>query len=205
MSYNHLIVFVKNPILGQVKTRIANTIGNELALKIYQYLMQKTFDVCCDIDCQKYVFYSDFIINDDMWSRADFFKSIQVGTNLGKRMAQAFASVISNKPKNCLLIGSDCPYITQEIIMQSFEALRKVDVVIGPAVDGGYYLLGMKNMHPVLFDNIEWSSSKVLKQTLQHIQNYQLTYALMPLLSDVDTEQDWNKFVRWKGLEMPIF
>jgi rSAM/selenodomain-associated transferase 1 len=196
MTENHLIVFVKNPILGQVKTRLAHTVGEVMALKVYTYLLFLTKNLCSQIACQKHIYYSDFIPTSDIWDELHPSIAVQDGQTLGERMSNAIQNITLKGNNKCLLIGSDCPYISPDLIHQAFDALDDtIDVVLGPAEDGGYYLIGMKKSYPFLFENIEWSSPNVMRQTLQQARLLQLSCAFMPMLCDIDTEQDWNQYL----------
>lgn len=189
MEENHLIIFVKNPVLGKVKTRLAAGIGNEKALEIYLQLLALTRTVSETVNCTRHVFYSDEIEN-DAWDDDKFNKHVQEGDDLGERMKNAFAKVFALGAKKAVIIGSDCPQLTSEIVVESFRILNENDVVIGPAEDGGYYLLGMKNLHAFLFENKEWSTDSVFKDTVIDLTKNQLNYGRSPQLSDLDTVQD---------------
>ena len=152
-SENALIIFIKNPQLGKVKTRLAKTVGNEKALEIYLELSKITRENCQmslrgarqlrgQSDIQPYVFYSDFINTNDDWSNDIFKKAVQSGEDLGDRMSNAFLFILQNHAKACI-IGSDCPTLSVAILESAFEALDNHDFVVGPSTDGGYYLLGM--------------------------------------------------------------
>ena len=150
---NALIIFIKNPQLGKVKTRLAKTVGDEKALEIYLELSKITRENCemslrgtqqlrGQSAIQPYVFYSDFINKKDEWSNDIFEKAVQSGDDLGDRMSNAFTFILQNHAKACI-IGSDCPTLSVEILEAAFEALNNHDFVVGPSTDGGYYLLGM--------------------------------------------------------------
>jgi hypothetical protein len=143
------------------------------------------------VDCQRIVFYSDFIEQQDIWNSKDYSKAVQSGDDLGERMKNAFANAFENHQK-VLIIGSDCAELTPDILNDAFAKLATHDFVIGPAFDGGYYLLGMNTFQPSVFDNIEWSTDEVLSKTIQNIAALQKNYALLPTLSDLDNENDWN-------------
>ena len=150
MTKKLLIIFVKNAVKGKVKTRLAATIGDEKALEIYQILVQHTFDITIALPVNKAVFYSDFL-QEDIWSPAFYENFVQSGTDLGERMYQAFQQGFATGYEQVCIIGSDCYELTEQIIQQAFEKLELTDVVIGPAEDGGYYLLGMKGLHETIF------------------------------------------------------
>ena len=189
---NALIIFIKNIEKGKVKTRLAATVGDEKALKIYQALLEHTRKVASNANADRYLFYSSHLEKDD-WSELDFQKRIQSGNDLGIRMANAFEEIFK-KHKKAVIIGSDCASLTSEILNQAFELLTKNDFVIGPAQDGGYYLLGMSQFMPSVFENIEWSTGSVFEKTIENIGLLDKNYALLPELSDIDYEEDWVKY-----------
>ena len=193
MKKNALIIFVKNVIPGQVKTRLAATLGNDVAMDIYQQLLKNVNNKIQSLDAGKIVFYSEFV-EDDIWDSSIFKKDIQQGNDLGERMENAFKVSLAAGYKKAVIIGSDCPGIDETILNEAFEKLTGFDVVIGPARDGGYYLLGMKEMYSVLFQDIEWSTDKVLQQTLSVCSRNRLTYFQLPELSDIDEEKDLRYF-----------
>ena len=105
-------------------------------------------------------------------------------------MHNAFEHIFLNKYKKVIIIGSDCFDLSSAIIEEAYLLLEDSDIVIGPAKDGGYYLLGMKSPHSCLFKNISWSTSQVLKQTLSICESHHLSYSLLPTLTDIDVEND---------------
>ena len=175
---NHLIIFVKNPVLGTVKTRLAKSIGDEKALIVYMDLMQKCQEEALKVECKRHLFYSKNISENDSWSSKNFEKEIQSEGDLGDKITTAFQHVFQEKGK-VLIIGSDCYDLSAEIIREAFQHLDNNDVVIGPANDGGYYLLGMNVFHPELFYNITWSTEKVLKETIQRADSKNLSVSLL--------------------------
>lgn len=190
----YLLVFIRNPELGKVKTRVAAKTGDQKALEIYELLLQKTFHICSQLtEIKVIVYYSDFIDTKDNWNNDIFEKRLQVGKNLGERMAKAFQDNLVEADK-VVLIGSDCPYLTSNIIEHTFELLAENDVVFGPATDGGYYLLGMKSFNSSLFENISWSTSDVLKQSLAQIPELKTAFTLE--LNDIDTIEDYQQWVK---------
>ncbi len=189
MEPNHLIIFIKNPVLGKVKTRLANAIGPEKALEIYEHLLEHTRTVAAAANCVKHVFYSDKI-DDDAWDETVFQKHVQAGQDLGERMANAFEAVFNLGATKVIIIGSDCPGITAEIIDTAFNSLERKDAVVGPAKDGGYYLLGMKKNHAFLFMDKEWSTDTVLEDTVLDLFENRVSYEKCVELSDVDTIYD---------------
>lgn len=187
---NRLIIFVKNPELGKVKTRLSQTIGNEQALHIYISLLHHTKTISLEVAANRAVYYTDFIDTNDLWPENRFRKYLQTGDDLGGRMKSAFAAAFAEDFERVVIIGSDCPQLASTHVEQAFDLLNNYDVVIGPAVDGGYYLLGMKQLIPELFIHKAWSSDQVLLQTIADIQHLHLSYYLLETLRDIDTEED---------------
>ncbi len=190
-----LIVFVKNPILGTVKTRLAQTVGAERALEIYLKLLDITKNVMLGIKADKEVWMSRRIDENDLWDNSGIVKRVQQGDGLGDRMSNAFKHALKEKKYDkVVVIGSDCPEITSETIDLAFEMLDEKEVVFGPASDGGYYLIGMKDYYPELFEGIEWSVSSVLENSIKKLKKMETSFALLEELSDVDTYKDWERF-----------
>lgn len=185
-----LIIFIKNPAEGKVKTRLAATLGDKAALHIYKKLLSYTNKIAAKVQADKYIFYSSHIDVNDEWNEEVFNKEIQSGYQLGERMCNAFKSVFTKGCSRVAIIGSDCPDLTPALIEQAFNELDRSDIVIGPATDGGYYLLAGKKLYPSLFENITWSSGHVLTQTIAVCNNLNKSFHLLPVLSDVDRAED---------------
>jgi len=183
-----LIIFVRNPLLGKVKTRIAATIGDENALVIYKHLLQHTKNITESLPVTKFVFYADEVTTNDLWNGYE--KWLQSGTDLGERMSNAFESLFKKGFTKIVIIGSDCLELDEKMILDAFLKLNEYEIVIGPATDGGYYLLGMKSPFKNLFENIIWSSNIVFNETIKQIEKRNLTLFLLPILNDVDEEKD---------------
>jgi len=194
-----LIIFVRNPEKGKVKTRLAKEVGEEKALEIYIRLLRKTIDTAAGVkETDPQVWYSKFADPADFIDSSYFRKKVQSGENLGQRMCNAFRSVFREGFQKAVIIGSDCPGLTTDLIEKANEALDQHTLVVGPAVDGGYFLLGMKRLHHELFDGIPWSTEKVLQTTLKKAETDGLTVALLPELGDIDTIKDLKS---WDGYE----
>lgn len=185
-----LIIFVKNSILGKVKTRLAKDIGKKNALIIYQYLLEYTHFITQKLSCAKHLYYSDFIPKTDKWTDSNYERKLQNGSDLGQRMMRAFEQGFEANYESILIIGSDNYEIIGELIEEGFKVLHDNDFVIGPAKDGGYYLLGMKAFHPSIFENKNWSTDSVLKDTLQSIEELESSVHLLQVLNDIDTVDD---------------
>lgn len=188
-----LIIFAKNLISGQVKTRLAAAIGNDMAVKVYRGLLQYTASITSFLPVDKIVFYSNHVNKQDVWENEVFKKELQSGNDLGERMKNAFIYAFEQGNKEVAIIGTDCFELTPAIIMNGFAYLKNNDVVIGPANDGGYYLLAMKQTHCQLFCNIEWSTKNVLETTLEICSQLNLSFHQLPRLTDIDTVHDLNE------------
>ncbi len=193
-NLNNLLIFIKNPELGKVKTRIAQTAGDERALQIYQELLRHTREVALRVDARRILFYSDEIVGQDDWSSRDFQKMVQHGADLGERMSNAFILGLVQPDDKAVIIGSDCASLTPEIIEDAFRKLEENPFVIGPSTDGGYYLLGMTTHTRLLFQNIEWSTEEVFANTVERIEQLGQRYYLLPKLTDIDYEEDWEQY-----------
>ncbi|HEV7330881.1 MAG TPA: TIGR04282 family arsenosugar biosynthesis glycosyltransferase [Flavisolibacter sp.] len=187
-----LIIFARVLEKGAVKTRLAASIGDDAALAVYSKLLQHTHDVTCNLSCDKYVFYADHIPNSDMWDKG-YSKQLQQGANLGERMRAAFSQVFQQGYSRVLLIGSDCLELTTPVLEQAFLELEENEIAIGPAQDGGYYLIGMKDRIKEVFGGVAWSTEKVWQQTKERIVTQGYSYGVLPVLRDVDTVDDLPK------------
>lgn len=189
-----VIVFVKNPELGKVKTRLAATLGAEKALEIYNKLLEYTREVMLQIsNVKKFIYYSSFIDHQDYWDGQIFDKRLQSKGDLGDRITSA----LNDSFKICssvVIIGSDCPQLSTSHIEEAFEKLKTSNIVIGPSHDGGYYLMGMDRFYPFLFQDINWSTSTVFQETILQAKSKHLSITQLETLTDVDHEEDWIKF-----------
>ncbi len=188
MNNNLIIVFVRSPELGKVKTRLARSIGDQSALNIYKILLKHTAAVLRDLSFDKVVYFSEKIDNNDFWENSLFEKKLQKGADLGERMHHAFDTAFNKGYKKVLIIGSDLFDLTSSLITSAFEALETYDISIGPSLDGGYYLLGMKKLQPEVFKNKKWGTDSVLENTLQDLKKQKIK--LLKALNDIDTLED---------------
>ena len=192
MSAEHLIIFVKNPIAGQVKTRIARTVGDERAVVVYQELLAYTQELVRSFTGQTVIYYGDFLNPNDGWN--GYKKYTQTGSDLGERMLIAFREQFSAGAQRVVIIGSDCFDITPDHLERAFRALDVADVVIGPATDGGYYLLGMNQLHSFLFKNMPWSQPELCQLTELALLQNNLTFERLDELTDIDEWSDYEQY-----------
>ena len=192
-----LIIFTKNPEAGQVKTRLARSVGEEKALEIYETLRYHTATVTEGVDAKRMVYYSRFIPPSDLFLTDKFTPKLQQGDDLGERMFHALEAGIESGFRHIVLIGTDCYELSSEILDEAFSALERSDAVVGPATDGGFYLIGLNRLIPELFLNREWSNSAVLRESIRILQCHETPYELLSELSDIDTFDDLKKSRLW--------
>ena len=183
-----LLIFTRNPELGKCKSRLAATVGNQNALDIYKFLLNHTATLTKDVNATKQVWYSEEIWENDIWNNHTFDKKLQHGADLGARMAHAFQEGFAAGFERIIIIGSDMYDLTKADINNAFTALKKNDYVIGPAEDGGYYLLGMTTFKESLFQNKSWGTETVLQHTLADLNEEKTT--LLDTRNDVDYYKD---------------
>ena len=197
MKKEVVLVFQRNEVLGKVKTRLAAGVGEEQAMEIYRYLLNKTYLALKEITVPVTTYFSEFIPENPIHSAEN--KQVQVGGDLGERMRNAFVAHLESGMEKVVLIGTDCPSLEGIHLVQAFEALEHSDLVLGPARDGGYYLIGMKRRADFLFEGITWSSELVLSQTLILAVEQGLRSSLLPILEDIDSPEDWERYCSQNG------
>ena len=187
-SKSLLLIFTRNPELGKCKTRLAATVGNRLALNIYNFLLAHTVKITKEANVAKHVYYSEEIWENDIWDNSFFYKKLQKGSDLGERMANAFQEGFLAKFEKICIIGSDMYDLNQNDIANAFSILDTNNFVIGPANDGGYYLLGMNAYNAKLFKNKKWGTETVLRDTLSDLKNEKVH--LLETRNDIDIYED---------------
>ena len=188
LSKNLLLILTRNPELGKCKSRLAAKVGDQAALDIYNFLLDKTVSFTKDLKVEKWVYYSETIWMDDIWDNKVYKKKLQVGNDLGERMMNAFDEGFMAGFENIIIIGSDMFHLDQTDLEAAFSKLVDHDFVVGPAQDGGYYLLGMKSLKKELFHNKEWGTDTVLSDTLKNLESKKV--ALLEEKNDVDYYED---------------
>jgi rSAM/selenodomain-associated transferase 1 len=199
-----LLFFIKNPVKGKVKTRLASAIGDKMAAKLYRrFLLEMLFT----LNKGTFLFYlcysPESSLNDlKDWLGDHYLFMTQTGEDLGERMKNGFVEAISMNFKRVVLIGSDIPDLPLEFIEEAFTSLQEKDVVIGPSFDGGYYLIGFKNetFLPRVFEGIHWSTESVFEKTLKVLEQEGLAVHTLQPLRDIDTVEDLRiRDLRKKG------
>jgi len=199
-----LLFFIKNPEKGNVKTRLASAVGDKTAVKLYKrFLLEMLFT----LNRGTFIFYLCYSPESPLRSLKDWLGDHylfmpQTGEDLGERMKNGFAEAISMNFKRVVLIGSDIPDLSLEFIEEAFTSLQEKDAVIGPSLDGGYYLIGFKKetFSPRVFEGIRWSTGSVFEKTLEVLEREGLTVHTLQPLRDIDTVGDLRiRDLREKG------
>ncbi|MBD3274715.1 MAG: DUF2064 domain-containing protein [Candidatus Marinimicrobia bacterium] len=193
-----VILFVKCPKPGQVKTRLNPEITKEQSAKLYTEFIRDTLDTLHNLNLPIEIFIDQ--IPGDGCEALDFLQQelhLQFGNNLGERMKNAFIEVFSASYTQAIIVGSDLPDLPDSVINEAFQALLVKDAVIGPSADGGYYLLGFKQntlLHSVFYD-IPWSTGSVYRDTIRELESRAYDTYELKNMNDVDDIGDLRDFV----------
>jgi rSAM/selenodomain-associated transferase 1 len=200
---DHLLIFAREPVLGRVKTRLAADIGPDVALATYRELLAITAAAVQAAQVPATVWLAEAPAGQALGSPTEAqlaeawpewpglpWQVQPVAGSLGERMAHAFAEAFAADAGRVVIIGTDCPGLTADLLRQAFGQLATHDLVVGPATDGGYYLLGMNELHPTLFTDKQWSTDTVLSATLADAEHLGLRVAQLPTLADIDSGSD---------------
>jgi hypothetical protein len=195
------LFFVKSPQPGQVKTRLAQDVGPEEAADIYRHLVQRLvrqFPMTLNLRVCFTPAEEEQTVREWLGPQLDaqgieWQLEPQFEGDLGQRMSAAFAMAFADGAEKVLIIGSDTPGINNSHFQETWDALEEVDVVIGPAQDGGYYLLGLRAYVPELFEDVPWSSEETLDATMERAMEAGLEVSWLEELNDIDTLEDWQQ------------
>ena len=191
-----LVVFLKAPTPGRVKTRIGRVLGNEAACKIYRLLVERLLsrlELFEQVELRVSPDRPERALTE--WLRPGWRMRGQGSGSLGQRLARAFAEGFSKGRKKIMAIGSDCPYVRSVHLTKGFRRLGANPVVLGPTVDGGYWSIGMTRHRPELFEGIDWSTSRVLAQTRRRLDDLNLVPAWLETLEDIDDVESWRRYL----------
>lgn len=191
-----LIIFVRNPELGKVKTRLAAVVGDVRALEIYKQLLIHTKEVALSCNCDRYIFATGDVSPED-WK--GFHIELQSAGDLGNKMSNAFDLLFEKEYEKVVIIGSDCLDLSADHLKSAFTQLAHNEFVIGPANDGGYYLLGMKKNHAGIFVDKNWGNDSVFTETSASIRKLGLSMYKLENLNDIDEEKDLPDYLRIKS------
>ena len=191
-----LIVFVKAPRPGAVKTRLAKVIGAPAAGAAYRQLVETLLNQLQGLGGVEVCFSPDDAASEvQHWVKKGWTSSPQGDGDLGQRLKSAFQRAFHAGAKRVAIIGSDCPAVRVEDIREAWGGLETHDVVLGQATDGGYWLIGLRQLQPSLFRGVPWSTKDVFTETVRRAQHAGLSVRLLRELADVDTDRDWRAFL----------
>jgi rSAM/selenodomain-associated transferase 1 len=200
MNESRLLVFLKAPRPGAVKTRLSATLGVAEACAAYRRLVERLLRQLASLENVELCFAPDDAGPEiEPWAQPDWRLTAQGSGDLGCRLDRAFRRAFDEGAQRVVIIGSDCPEAGTHDIQAAWTALLSHDVVLGPATDGGYWLIGLRAPQRELFVDIPWSTDKVLRETQKRCGVAGLTTRLLRELSDVDTEADWRRFLAKMG------
>ena len=190
MARDQILYFVKYPEPGKVKTRLAKSLGDEVAAKMYRELAETNLKVLSSLQPQVSIVITFDPPEADKkmraWLGGEHAYRPQFGNGLTERLTHAFREAFAEGAGCVVAIGSDTLGLSIECARQAFDSLKKYDVALGPAKDGGYYLIGLSGPQPLLFEDIPWSTKEVLEATVKCIKTQGLTYYLTQELEDLD-------------------
>jgi rSAM/selenodomain-associated transferase 1 len=199
-----IIIFTKLPVEGKVKTRLAKSMGNKFAVSFYKVCAEHTFKELGKLKetgSELFLFCPEEneIEQVMQWAGNNFNYNFQQGNDLGLKMYNAFNTVFKRGYKKVIIIGTDAPDVSMKIMQSAISVLNDHSVVIGPANDGGYYLLGFKSKLIDLFSGIEWSTNSVFDNTIEKLNNAKVNYFVLDELIDIDTLEDLQNWLRHYG------
>ena len=190
-----LIVFTRYPEPGKAKTRLIPALGAEGAANLQRQMTEYTLSQVRKLQASRQVAVAIYFAGDNQhlmqdWLGSDLVYQQQSEGDLGMRMRSAFQDALTNNMEKVIIIGTDCPSLSAEIIEQAFEQLTQHDLVLGPAKDGGYYLIGLRRLIPELFSDINWGTSEVFQQTVKIAEALDVSIASLTTLADIDRPED---------------
>ncbi|PHJ68375.1 hypothetical protein VF14_01845 [Nostoc linckia z18] len=194
-SKQRLIIFTRYPEPGKTKTRLIPVLGSVGAANLQRRMTEHTIlqvkQLQKAIDISVEIWFSDGDLQlMQKWLGSDLVYQPQGEGDLGLRMARSLLQAFQSGAEKAIIIGTDCPGLNAEILATAFDKLRTFDLVLGPALDGGYYLIGLRQLIPELFANIEWGTANVFQKTVEIAQKVNLSYVNLVSLADVDRPED---------------
>ncbi len=200
MPTNCLIIFTRYPEAGRSKTRLVPVLGADGAARLHQKMAENTVEQARCLQQIVAVDIEVWFVGGDLdlmtaWLGEDLVFQQQPIGDLGDRMCAAMKSAFSKGYQAVVIVGTDCPDLDATLLADSFQALQHHQLVIGPAIDGGYYLIGLQALIPELFAGINWSTATVLPETLAIADRLGLKPLLLPCLTDIDVPQDLDYLV----------
>jgi rSAM/selenodomain-associated transferase 1 len=195
LQENHVIIFTRYPEPGTTKTRMIPLLGEIGAANLHKLMTEHTLKQVQELQKELLVSGEVRFIGGSLelmqaWLGLNCTYSVQGEGDLGQKMVRSLTEAFARGASKVVIIGTDCPGINAKILATAFEQLAAVDVVLGPALDGGYYLIGLKEAIPELFFNIEWGTAQVFAQTVATAHQQNLSLSHLTPLSDVDRPED---------------
>ncbi|MBW4479702.1 MAG: TIGR04282 family arsenosugar biosynthesis glycosyltransferase [Tolypothrix brevis GSE-NOS-MK-07-07A] len=200
----HLIIFTRYPEPGKTKTRLIPALGSVGAANLQREMTEYTLSHVKELQASTAISLEIRFAGGSLqlmqdWLGSDLVYHLQGEGDLGSRMIRSLLNSFQKNAEYVVIIGTDCPGVNPQILTTAFEQLQVFDLVLGPAVDGGYYLIGLQQPFPELLTNIDWGTSQVLSQTVEIAQKLNLSLAYLPILADVDRPEDlpiWEQEIR---------
>lgn len=190
MKKTAIIIFIKNPDLGRVKKRLAQTLGEEAALEVYHQMLAHTLQITRSLSVDKFLYYDREAVSNDAWPDDIYQKRIQNGATMAIRITNAFNEVFAMGYEHVSLIGSDCLDLDERIIRLAFRQLEHFDTVLGPTKDGGAYMLGMTDYQPEIFDVAAWGTPQLSSELQKAIHQAKKTCFMLSELASITTIED---------------
>ncbi len=208
IAKQHLIIFTRYPQPGKTKTRLIPTLGVQGAASLQRQMTEYTLSKVKKFQKSAGISFEVRFAGGDLqlmqnWLGTEINYQLQGEGDLGKRMENSFLSAFNQGAQEVVIIGIDCPGINAEVLTEAFEKIQNNDLLIGPAVDGGYYLIGLRRAIAQLFTNIDWGTAQVLQQTVDIAQLLHLSVAYLRTLADIDRPEDlsiWELLVNSEQL-----
>ncbi|MGI2906120.1 TIGR04282 family arsenosugar biosynthesis glycosyltransferase [Tolypothrix sp. VBCCA 56010] len=194
-SKQHLIIFTRYPEPGKTKTRLIPALGSVGAANLQRQMTEHTVSQVKQLQASTAISLEIRFAGGNLqlmqdWLGSDLVYQLQGEGDLGSRMMRSLLNSFQQNAEQVVIIGTDCPGVNPQILATAFEQLHVFDLVLGPAVDGGYYLIGLQQPFPELLNNIDWGTSQVLSQTVEIAHKLNLSLAYLPTLADVDRPED---------------
>ena len=203
-----LVIFAREPRDGRVKTRLLKTLSAKKVTPLYKAFLRDVLAVASGVSCDaKFIFYAgpSSEISFLKRFRKKFILKPQRGPDLGERMLNAVSSCRKNGFEKIVIIGTDCLTLNEKVIARAFDELDHVDVVLGPCVDGGYYLIGLKKSYKMLFRHRDWGTPSVLAETLNQAAEAGLRTVLLKKMEDIDDYSSLKRFSQKNGYGLAAF
>jgi uncharacterized protein len=187
-----IILFTRVPISGQTKTRLIPFLGDDECADLHKAFINDIYQTCRKVQCDILIYCTPIeekqILQEIIGSENSFYN--QVGNDLGEKMRNAFKESFEIGYESCILIGTDIPTIKVDYLKEAFLSLETKDVVINPTEDGGYYLIGMKQDYPSIWNIKRYGTNTVIKDTILQIEKLGLSVKVGASCCDIDTKED---------------